>query len=71
MSKLTPLKAIRKKCLDCCCQQTLRPESAHAPNAPYLPTGWEKDQKVKKISRTAVKMKKYARSYGFICIDSN
>ena len=23
MSKLTPLKAIRKKCLDCCCQQTV------------------------------------------------
>lgn len=49
----------------------LRSESAHTPNASYLPTGWEKDQKVKKISRTAVKTKKYARSYGFICIDSN
>lgn len=23
MSKLTPLKAIRRKCLDCCCQQTV------------------------------------------------
>lgn len=23
MSKLTPMKAIRKKCLDCCCGQKL------------------------------------------------
>lgn len=34
MSKLTPMKAIRKKCLDCCCGQRLEVKLCTCKNCP-------------------------------------
>ena len=36
MSKLTPLKAIRKKCLDWCCQQTVEARECTCTKCPLF-----------------------------------
>ena len=38
--KLTPLKAIRAKCLDCCCQQASESGRAQLPSVRFIPTEW-------------------------------
>ncbi|MGO5358551.1 hypothetical protein ACTQYZ_04545 [Anaerofustis sp. LCP19S3_F7] len=55
---LTPLKAIRAKCMDCCCGQAKEIKLCNLKTAPYTHTEWEKDRRLIKISMSVITKKK-------------
>lgn len=46
MSKVTPMRAIRAKCLDCCCGSQMEVRTCPAENCPLYPYRFGKRPKV-------------------------
>lgn len=69
MSKLTPMKAIRKKCLDCCCGQRLEVKLCTCKIALCMSIEWGKDRETIKVSKKRIKLINYPRSYRLFPIE--
>lgn len=65
MANLTPMKAIRKKCLDCCSGQHAEVRACTIKNCPLWGYRMGIDPKVNNLPPKRVKSENYPRSYRF------